>query len=250
MHPARMVVQVLTQGDWESCIHALAVPFASEFPQAEPDRDSWNKLETQIGDGTLVLVLPRGVGPTEWSRDEKSRIQIRRRFMQLGQTLAGMQAYDVFRALQLIASSPDLRPSSLQVKANGEAATWTLVASLFADKIDQLDLTDLPVRNRDAPDMLNVSRFVEVPQLAMLAASRTGSLTLHHTDDETKQAWKAICDQNPFARELIQLADHARSGRTGNQEYGRGSKALIVVDISVVRSDTCCLTIVPSKLCR
>ena len=201
------VVHVLTQSEWESCTNALAIPFPNEFPKAEPDRDSWRKLEASIGNGVLVLVVPRGVGPTEWSRDEKSRTHIRRRFMLLGQTLAGMQTYDVLRALQLIVSSPELSHGSLRVNANGEAATWTLFASLFANQIDQLDLTDLPIKNRDAPDMLNVSRFVELPQIAMLAASRTGSFTLQHSDNQTSQAWDAICNHNPFASQLIQRGD-------------------------------------------
>ena len=96
--------------------------------------------------------------------------------------------------------------STLRLAAKGEAATWALLASLFCKKVDQLDLTDLPVRNRDAPDMLNISRFVEMPQLAMLAASRVGRLTLHQRENEVRRTWQAICQSSPLAGELIQLA--------------------------------------------
>ena len=76
--------------------------------ETEPDPESWSELATELGDSSLALVLPRGVGPTQWSRDERKQIQIQRRFMQVGQTLAGMQIYDIVRALRLINSASGL----------------------------------------------------------------------------------------------------------------------------------------------
>ena len=177
---AASVAHVLTQHDWESCVNAIGRSVPDRIPTSSSLIVIHGRISKRsIGDTALVFVLPRGVGPTEWSRDEKSRIQIRRRFMQLGQTLAGMQAYDVLRALQLIAISPELPTARLPV--NAAVAKRRLGHSshhLFADQIDQLDLTDLPVRNRDAPDMLNVSRFVEFLTWQCWQRSRTGSLTL------------------------------------------------------------------------
>ncbi len=202
----KMQVRILTQSDWESIVAALAVPFGSEFATAEPNQESWDALKRQLAEETQVMVLPRGVGPTEWSRNERDRTHIRRRFMQLGQTLAGMQTYDVVRALQLIDSSNEFGHEHLRLAAKGEASNWALLASLFCKNVDELDLSDLPVSNRDAPDILNISRFVEMPQLAMLAGSRVGRLTLHQRENEVRRTWQAICQSSPLAGELIQLA--------------------------------------------
>jgi dienelactone hydrolase len=39
----------------------------------------------------LVIAVPRGVGPTVWQSNDREDVQIRRRFMLLGQTLEGMR---------------------------------------------------------------------------------------------------------------------------------------------------------------
>ena len=203
----RMVVRPVTNAQWQSLAGGLAAHFGDEVPQAKPDPESWTELAAELGSHSLALVLPRGVGPTQWSRDERKQIQIRRRFMQVGQTLAGMQIYDVARALRLIESSSELHPQALDLSASGEAATWALFASLFAEDINALRLQNLPTRNRQAPDLLNVSRFVEVPQVAMMAANRVNRLELTFTSSELRNAWKEVLENEALASELIHLAD-------------------------------------------
>src|SRR6185369_16081773 len=46
-----------------------------------------------------LTITPRGIGSTVLSGDKNYRVQVRRRFMLLGQTLAGMQVWDVFRSI-------------------------------------------------------------------------------------------------------------------------------------------------------
>jgi hypothetical protein len=92
--------------------------------------------------------------------------------MLLGQTLAGMQIYDVRRGLAALREVPGLGGVSLGIDATGEAAFWALYASLFMDGIAELKLNDLPSTNRDAPDLLNVSRFVELADVKQLAEAR------------------------------------------------------------------------------
>ena len=98
--------------------------------------------------------------------------------MQLGQTAATMQIYDVRRALQALAEVDDLKGRDRNLSAEGEAAGWTLYAAMFEDEIHTLTLKDLPSRNRRAPDLLNVSRFVEIPHLLQIAASRVEQLNV------------------------------------------------------------------------
>ncbi len=172
-------VSVMNQDDWESWAPAMATVLPDHFPGISPDPAKWDELMRQSHSNNTIFVAPRGVGPTQWSTDERKRTHIRRRFMQLGQTAASMQIYDVRRALQAIEKMEDLPSRRIELHARGEAAVWALYASLFEDRIDKLTLIELPNRNRDAPDILNVSRFVELPQIVRMAAQRVDELVVN-----------------------------------------------------------------------
>ncbi len=121
----------------------------------------------------LVLAVPRGVGPTAWSGDEKKQIQIRRRFMLLGQTLDGMRVWDIRRALEATQHVPGLDTAQITVQAKGQAAGLALYASLFVTAIQRLVVEQLPATHRDGPILLNLERFLDMPQAAAMAAGRT-----------------------------------------------------------------------------
>jgi hypothetical protein len=194
---ATLSTYVIDQTRWETLAPALAAAMPEAFTSTTPNLPRWKKICEQHAGKNIAWIVPRGVGPTEWSRDLKARTQIRRRFMQIGQTAATMQIYDVRRALQALSSVPNLNWSSLDVHASGEAAFWTLYASLWTTGINQLSLSDLPIRNRDAPDLLNISRFVELPHVVLMAADRVNEITLPST-------WESILGDHPLiANELI-----------------------------------------------
>jgi hypothetical protein len=201
----RREVRVLRQSDWESLLPALAFLFPSEFPGTAPDEPSAAVLQAALSKTSLALVMPRGVGPTRWSGDDKHLTHIRRRFMLLGQTLAGMQVFDVVRALQVLQTSPKLRDESIELSAAGEAAVWAMYASLFVSPVRNIDLESLPTTNRDAPDLLNVSRFVELPQIALLAASRVDEFRIADDDEQRLQFWQSLRQDNSLAGELIDV---------------------------------------------
>jgi hypothetical protein len=194
---ATLSTYVIDQTRWETLAPALAAAMPEAFTSTTPNLPRWKKICEQHAGKNIAWIVPRGVGPTEWSRDLKARTQIRRRFMQIGQTAATMQIYDVRRALQALSSVPNLNWSSLDLHASGEAAFWTLYASLWTTGINQLSLSDLPIRNRDAPDLLNISRFVELPHVVLMAADRVNEITLPST-------WESILGDHPLiANELI-----------------------------------------------
>ncbi len=56
------------------------------------------------GNQVYVMFMPRGYGLASLTDDERYITQVRRRFMLLGQTLAGMQVWDVRRCLQVVRS--------------------------------------------------------------------------------------------------------------------------------------------------
>jgi len=164
-------VRVLDQKGWSEWAPALAAIFPDQISGVAKNESQAERLLPASLSQDVVFVVPRGIGPTAWSSDERTRTHIRRRFMLLGQTLAGMQIYDVVRGLQAI----DQRITDgamLRVSASGDAAMMAAYASLMVDCVDRLDLSELPESNRDAPDLLNVSRFIELPDVVSLARRR------------------------------------------------------------------------------
>jgi hypothetical protein len=121
----------------------------------------------------MAWMAPRGVGPTEWSRDDKKRTQIRRRFMLLGQSDDGMRVWDVRRAVQALRSVSGFHDVPLWLQGERNSAGWALYASLFESGIARLDLWELPHSHRDGLTIVNVLRFLDVPQAVALAGEQT-----------------------------------------------------------------------------
>ncbi len=193
-------MSVLGQHDWEDLAAALAVVMPNDFmPLDRQDGDAQDQLRWQQlakmaktqSDTSFVYCVPRGVGPTEWSRNDRTRTHIRRRFMQLGQTAATMQIWDVRRAMQALDQLQDFASRDRNIHAEGDAAVWSLYASLFEPRIGQLELQGMPTTNRDVPDLLNVSRFVELTHVLMMAADRVEGIRLI-VDESDRQAWQPI----------------------------------------------------------
>lgn len=171
-------VVVLDQQTWQRVAAGLAVHLPDTLPGVTPAPHQWKRLQDDSATIPTVYVAPRGVGLTEWTRDPVKRTHIRRRFMLLGQTAASMQIYDVMRTMQAMEALSPFENAELTLRGNGDAAHWSLLASLFNNRVTQLALTDLPLSNRDAPDLLNISRFTEMPEIASMAAGRVKKIEL------------------------------------------------------------------------
>ena len=161
-------VVVLNEDDWRRNSAMLAGSFPELVAGTDSDR-SIAKEEQQLPEASTVYIVPRGVGTTAWTDDAGERIHIRRRFMLLGQTQAAMQIYDVRRGLETLRQFPEFQGKRINLVANGEAAVWAVYASLFVDGIASLEVTNVPVMNRDAPDLLNVSRVAELSDVLRIA---------------------------------------------------------------------------------
>lgn len=138
-----------------------------------------------------VYLAPRGIGPTDWGGDERKQIQIRRRFMLLGQTLAGMQVWDALRGIEALRQLDDVDADAISVRARGPLAALALHTALADGRLTGLRLDEPPQRNRDAPDMLNVSRTVELPQAVLLAADGPTAITIGTRDDQA-EPWRRL----------------------------------------------------------
>lgn len=176
-----MELRVLDDAQWLRLISALRGLFpellqlAEGVPEGnEPDAGLAEQLSAELRTHPRVLVyaMPRGVGPTAWDPSPRKQVQCRRRFMLLGQTLAGMQAWDVLRAVQATRQAGTPAGVPLRLSAHGDMAAVALYALPFAEGVSAARLTDLPRFGRDAPDLLNWLRWLDLPQLAALAADR------------------------------------------------------------------------------
>lgn len=192
-----LTVTVLDQEAWEAVAKGLGrvLEGAPGLASEEATEEGLMSLMDQVRakETTWVLFPPRGVGPTEWSRDERARTHIRRRFMLLGQTADGMRVWDVRRLLQSLDQSERFAERSRSLTGQRDAAAWALYASLFEDGIRELYLHDLASRHREGITLLNVSRIVEMPQTLLMAADRVERVELTFADVDPAN-WKSLVD--------------------------------------------------------
>lgn len=175
---AQIELAVLSQSEWDEYLAKL-LPL---FPGMTADQSLtgegealFQKLRKQVLDQQAVIAYftPRGVGLDAWNPAERKQTQIRRRFYLLGQSLEGMQIWDVRRAIQVLQAQPEFEKSELGLSGTGTSAALCLYASLFEKHISELDLVGMPVTHQDGPALLNVLRFMDLPQALSMAASQT-----------------------------------------------------------------------------
>lgn len=199
-----LALNILDESQWSTTLAGLATVIPNHTFDVPADAKDWETIAAKSKKQTIAYVAPRGIGPTEWSTEPKKRTQIRRRFMQLGQTVAGMQTYDIVRAtvaLQEFLKVPDL---AFSLEATRDGASWALFASLFIKNVKSLTLSELSPRNRDAPDLLNISRLAEPPHVVLMLAAR-GCELLITNHSEWSQQWGNLLTGNPLAGQAIKL---------------------------------------------
>ena len=166
--------------DWARMMRAgFAKALGSEFT-GEPDTKAFGELQNYFKDfpGKVVFFAPRGIGPSRWQQTERKQVQIRRRFMLLGQTLDGMRVWDIRSAIEAVQKSSSL---PLWLEANGDMAVNALYASLFESNIARIALSGVPSSHLYGPDYLNVMRILDIPQAVALAAERAPLQIEGHT---------------------------------------------------------------------
>ncbi len=177
----RAIVEVLDQADWQQRLKGLKAVFAEDLTDdlvtdedkaLDGDEAAWKeikaKLEAERGT-VLVMLMPRGVGPTRWNPEAKKQTQIERRFMLIGQTSDGMRVLDILRGLQAVRASGNLPEKSMRVRAKGKMGVLACYAAMFETDLT-LELDQIPATHRDGPYILNISKLLEVPQAVFLAA--------------------------------------------------------------------------------
>jgi len=215
--PDMVILNVLDEQQWMAWLSAMRVGFASELNEPnlpEPNEVAFKQIQKVISNTNEVFAYfaPRGIGPTAWKVDEKKLTQIQRRFMLLGQTLDGMRAWDVRRAIQTLCSLDSVKSAPIGLKGREQMAGIILYASLFEPcppsvwrgDIARLDLWNLPHSHQDGPDFLNVLRFLDIPQALAMAAERS-QIRLYQKDDFQWQFPRAVIEKLGWPQERLQV---------------------------------------------
>ncbi|HLS27728.1 MAG TPA: CocE/NonD family hydrolase [Opitutales bacterium] len=184
--PKNVIVRVLDHAEWLETLAAwqaaapgeveeMVGPGAHSVAWPEADATAWEDLKEIVSDeNAVVLFAPRGVGPTFYEEDRPDRGDtITRSFQMLGQTLAGMQIWDLRSALSAIRTSDRFANSAIEIEAEGVMAGVALYASLFDEPLHRLHLTDLPSNHDDGPILLNIDQITDLPQIYGMARERS-----------------------------------------------------------------------------
>ncbi|MHC1763897.1 MAG: alpha/beta hydrolase family protein [Verrucomicrobiia bacterium] len=157
-------------------VEALGVQPVSERTSAPPPSDGV----------VQASFVPRGIGLSAWGGNERKQVQIRRRFMLLGQTVDGMRVWDIQRAIQALQSIEEFKRLPIDLQAEGAMGVNVLYAAVFEPGIRRVTLSKLPTSHRNGPDYLNVMRFMDIPQAVALAADHC-DVVLH---DSAASDWE------------------------------------------------------------
>lgn len=175
----KVKLHVVDEQGWTNALAAMISYFPKElaaerelYPTVQPDSLGWIKVVGDVEDKqTAVIFLPpRGIGPTIWSRDAKAQTQIKRRFMQLGETLESMRVWDIRRAVEALRT--EFTDRTVELIGERHQGVNALYASLYVTGITSLELIAPPVSHQEGPDYLNVLRYLDIPQAATMAAEK------------------------------------------------------------------------------
>jgi dienelactone hydrolase len=179
--PVALRIEALDDVEWRRRIESARAGFAS----ALPEELAGLKVPPEAGQGlaewarrvreerqALVFFPPRGAGLSALAGDQKYQTQVRRRFMLLGQTLAGMQVWDLQQAAAAVRRVEGLTELPLHIAAGSALTEVAAFATLFTPRVTSLTLGSAPRPDKEAPDFLNWSRIVTAEQLLALARAQ------------------------------------------------------------------------------
>lgn len=216
--PQQVVVQVLDQGTWTWYLQGMKVALSealaedlvtSEDKAAAPDPSAWTEIKARLSEkaGTvLILLMPRGIGPTIWNNEPKKHTQIERRFMLIGQTSHGMQVLDILCGLRAICASEDLQNKPVTVQAGGTMGVLACYAAIF-HPVNQLVILNPPSTHREDPYILNISRVLDVPQAVLLAADRT-PVVIQAKNLQTWQPLQEVAQRLNWPETQLKIVPH------------------------------------------
>ncbi|MEM1297225.1 MAG: hypothetical protein AAGH89_17805, partial [Verrucomicrobiota bacterium] len=185
------VLNLLDESDWEDFLSHVPTLFPEAFPGISLPKAAEDALNAELRmhqafKWGMAYLCPRGIGPVAWSDEPKKKIQIRRRFALIGQTLDGMRTWDCIQGVKTLREA-GLGKVPVWLQASGSMAGNALYASIFLeDPVSRLDLHNLPASHHDGPIYLNVLRVLDLPQAVTMSAERS-QLRIYTKSDDSWQ---------------------------------------------------------------
>jgi hypothetical protein len=146
---------------------------------AKPD---W--LAKIAGDAAVLLVAPRGTGPTRWQDPPPYTIQ--RSLPLLGQTVDSGRLEDV---LALVAHAiSDKSDAKWTIAGKGQAGVIAAYAALLEPRLAEIVLVNPTPSHHEGPIFLNVLRVLDVPEALAMLAPRPLTIYAPQSADFTRTA--------------------------------------------------------------
>jgi len=152
-------------------------------PGETPENYSQEVLET-VGDDYIVFLMPRGVGPTKWTKKNPPNY-IERSLALLGRTVDSGRVWDIrvaAHALKNRLSNTPGEESTVTVVGKGQAGILGAYAALFEPAISEVVLVKPTETHMQGPHFLNVLRVLDIPDALGLLAPR--KLTIQGAREE------------------------------------------------------------------
>jgi hypothetical protein len=219
------LLHVVDEAEWKRYLSLLRGEFAkelAEFGDGDTDEAALKTARRQLQDGPLFFFAPRNIGPTASNPATKPQTQLRRRYMLLGESLEGMQAWDVHRAIAAIRSlsaSEGSRTAPLRVRAHGDRAAVALYGMLGRlakqqekkSPLPTLELVSPPASHRTGAPFFHVLRYLDLPQAVALATAQSQVELVDVNEDEWRFAIEAA--NGLGRRDRLKIIAHEAAGQ-------------------------------------
>lgn len=207
--PDLVVLNVLDDQAWTEFLATYRAAFEEELKGEslpDADQDAFKSTQAMFANTkwAMAYVAPRGIGPTAWNQSERKQTQHQRRFYLLGQSLDGMRVFDVRRSIQGLRMLDEMKGVPVWLQSHRQMAAVTVYASLFEPEITRLDLHEIPNSHRNGPYLLNVRRFLDVPQAVAMAAENS-RVAIYNSADGDWQYVQDVAENLNWDKKQIQL---------------------------------------------
>ena len=131
-----------------------------------------NFLQSGGENGARAVILVRG-GADGVEENSRQGVQVRRRYMLVGQTIDGMRVWDILRGTQVLRGMWNRRVTT---SAEDRQYANLMMASVFEPRLRPAEVLVEKGLSPQGPDYLNFLRFTSWDEIAQLtqAAARTG----------------------------------------------------------------------------
>jgi hypothetical protein len=126
-------------------------------------------------DDPVVVLAPRGSGPTTWSHRSPPNY-VERAHALLGRTVDQGRVWDIASTAHWLEGK-----KGVKLIGRGQSGVLAAYAALFEPSIHEVAILDPPLSHRDGPIFLNILKVLDIPDALGLLAPRP--LTLINAND-------------------------------------------------------------------